>query len=44
MNPFNIRPILQFGTAAFLVLALGLSAGAQSNYTGLPNLKLDKTI
>jgi protein involved in polysaccharide export with SLBB domain len=42
MNPFNIRPILQFGTAAFLVLALSLSAGAQSNYTGLPNLKLDK--
>jgi len=42
MNPFNIRPILQFGIAAFLVFALGLSAGAQSNYTGLPNLKLDK--
>jgi len=42
MNPFNIRPILQFGTIAFLVFALGLSAGAQSNYTGLPNLKLDK--
>jgi len=42
MNPFNIRPILQFGTAAFLVFVLSLSAGAQSNYTGLPNLKLDK--
>jgi protein involved in polysaccharide export with SLBB domain len=42
MNPFNIRPILQFGTAAFFVFALSLSAGAQSNYTGLPNLKLDK--
>lgn len=42
MNPFNIRPILQFGTIAFLVVALSLSAGAQSNYTGLPNLKLDK--
>jgi protein involved in polysaccharide export with SLBB domain len=42
MNPFNIRPILQFGIAAFLVFALSLSAGAQSNYTGLPNLKLDK--
>jgi protein involved in polysaccharide export with SLBB domain len=42
MNPFNIRPILQFGFATFLVVALGLSAGAQSNYTGLPNLKLDK--
>ena len=42
MNPFNIRPILQFGITAILVVVLGLSAGAQSNYTGLPNLKLDK--
>ena len=42
MNQFTIRPILQFGIATFLVFALGLSAGAQSNYTGLPNLKLDK--
>ena len=42
MNQFTIRPILQFGIAAFLIVALGLSAGAQSNYTGLPNLKLDK--
>ncbi len=42
MNQFTIRPILQFGIATFLVFVLGLSAGAQSNYTGLPNLKLDK--
>lgn len=42
MNPFNIRPILQFGMTAFLVAVLSLHAGAQSNYTGLPNLKLDK--
>lgn len=42
MNPFNIRPILQFGITAILVFVLSLSAGAQSNYTGLPNLKLDK--
>jgi protein involved in polysaccharide export with SLBB domain len=42
MNPFNIRPILQFGITTILVFVLGLSAGAQSNYTGLPNLKLDK--
>lgn len=33
---------MQLGIAAFLVVALSLSAGAQSNYTGLPNLKLDK--
>ena len=42
MNQFTIRPILQFGIATFLVIVLSLSAGAQSNYTGLPNLKLDK--
>ena len=42
MNQFTIRPILQFGIATFLVFVLSLSAGAQSNYTGLPNLKLDK--
>lgn len=42
MNPFNIRPILQFGITTILVFVLSLSAGAQSNYTGLPNLKLDK--
>jgi len=42
MNQFTIRPILQFGITAFLVAVLGLSAGAQTNHTGLPNLKLDK--
>lgn len=42
MNQFTIRPVLQFGIAAILIVALSINAGAQSNYTGLPNLKLDK--
>ena len=42
MKQFTIRPILQFGITAFLVAVLGLSAEAQTNHTGLPNLKLDK--
>jgi protein involved in polysaccharide export with SLBB domain len=42
MNQFTIRPILQFGIAAILIFGVSFCANAQSNHTGLPNMKLDK--